>query len=452
MGKVFPSDTALGRSAPTPPQGDGRLYGNGVRQKRASVLLARARNRKIYLPGTLLYAALIVYGSLYPLSGWRVPSTPIFSFLLASFPDHFSKADLLTNVLAYVPLGALIAWMVISEGNAVVLLAAGVAGAGLSFAMESVQVFLPSRTSSNVDLLTNIAGVLVGAAIGCIFRPGSETMQRVTALRNRWFTGDQAVDVGLGAVLLWASSQLSPFVPSMDVSSIRQGLSPLWSGLNSPASLSALKLAAYALDIAGLGLLTTIMAHEQRRVVSYFLVFAGLVLCLKPFIVDRQLSLEAITGLVVAGILLGLAPRGKALRALLAIICIVSGFAVQELTPLGDAMHRFNWIPFAGQIDNTVPGFASILEGVWPFVALTALTMFGFGVRRKPMLYGGAILLIAVFGLEWSQQQIPGRYGDITTPILAVLGWGSGWLLSLLQTRKPEQASQVRQRRAANFS
>lgn len=390
--------------------------------------LSSSRSSKLYLLGTFSYTVLIVYGSLYPLSGWRVPAGPIFSFLTAPFPDQLSRADVLTNVLAYIPLGGLIAWTLRRGGKAATVIVAAMAGAALSFAMESVQMFLPSRTSSNVDLLTNIAGVALGALAGCVFRPGSGFRQRLTALRSRWFAADQGVDVGLAAVLLWASSQLSPFVPSMDVSSVRRGLSPLWYGFNNPSSISGLKVASYALDIAGLGLLTTVLAHAQKRVVAHFLLFAGLVLCLKPFIVERQLSLEAISGLVVAGALLALAPRGKGARALLAMLCIVAGFMVQELTPFSGTTHDFNWMPFAGQVDNTVSGFASILEGVWPFVALSALTMLGFGLKKKPMLYGGGILLLMVFGLEWAQQQIPGRYGDITTLILAALGWTIPWL------------------------
>lgn len=426
MSSFFPFDTTLRASSRTAPRSKDLL--NEIGTPGAPALSSRARNRKVYLIGTLVYAALIVYASLFPLSGWQIPAGPIFSFLTASFPDHLSQADVLTNVLAYIPLGGLVAWTISSKGSTAAIIAATVVGGVLSLAMESVQMFLPSRTSSNVDLLTNIAGVIFGAVLGCVFRPGSGFTRRLTSLRNRWFAGDQAADVGLAAVLLWALSQLSPFVPSMDVSSIRQGLSPLWYALNDPSSTSWLKVASYALDIAGLGLLATILAHAHKRVVAHFLLFAGLVLCIKPFIVERQLSLEALSGLVVAGAFLGLAPGGKALRALLAIVCIVAGFVVQELTPFSGTTHGFNWIPFAGQVDNTVSGFGSILEGVWPFVALSALTMLGFGLKRKPMLYGGGIFLLLVFGLEWAQTQVPGRYGDITTVILAAVGWTIPWL------------------------
>src|ERR1700675_4763411 len=54
------------------------------------------------------YALLIVYGSLYPFSGWMA-APDCFAFLfqgLSSTPVQFG--DLVTNVLAYIPLGFLV--------------------------------------------------------------------------------------------------------------------------------------------------------------------------------------------------------------------------------------------------------------------------------------------------------------------------------------------------------
>ncbi len=391
-------------------------------------LSSQAANQKILLAGTLCYAALIVYSTLYPLNGWRVPAASIFSFLTDPIPEHLHRADLLTNVLAYIPLGALIVWTSKPKRNAPAVIVTATMGGLLSLTMESLQMFLPGRTPSNVDLLANVAGTALGATIGCVLRPRSAFMLRLNAVRNRWFSGDRRADVALAAVLLWALSQLSPFVPSMDVSSIRQGLSPLWYALNDPSSISGLKTAEYALDIVGLALLTTVIAQSRRRVLRYFLAFAGIVLCLEPFIVKRQHSPEEILGLTLAGIAATLMPRGKELRARLAILCIVAGFVIYEVTPKGGETHAFQWIPFAGHLDNRILAFGSILEGLWPFVAISALVMLGFEFKRKAMIYGGGALLLVVFALEWLQQQVPGRYADITTVILAAIGWTAPWL------------------------
>src|SRR5258708_18743712 len=67
--------------------------------------------------------------------------------------------DVVVNVIGYVPLGflaTLAAYPRLRGGGA---FAFGLAcSLLLSFALESLQLYLPSRTSSNLDLLANAAG------------------------------------------------------------------------------------------------------------------------------------------------------------------------------------------------------------------------------------------------------------------------------------------------------
>ena len=403
-------------------------------------------NSRSWRVAALLYVALVVYGSLYPLTGWTVPSEPLFSFLTAPVASYDSRADVLTNILAYIPLGILLVWSFPTRRRVLIVTAATLAGGLLSLTMESVQMFLPSRTSSKIDLLTNLMGTLVGAIAGSVFRSDSVVTLHLRSTRDAWFETQEGANVGLCAVLLWGLSQLSPFVPSMDVSSIREGLSPLWQTLNDPSSLSLLRTFSYSLDITGMGLLMTVVTRRGRKITLPFLLAVGFVLFLKPLIVSRQLGLEPICGLALAGLLLVVTPKPKGLRALLAMFSIFAGFAMAEMTPATGGFHPFNWIPFAGQIDNTVKGFGSILEGTWPFVALAALAILGFGIKRKPMMYIGSILLILVFGFEWVQQGIPGRYADITVVILAAVGWIFPWFY-VAMSRKPRLDYAVRRDR-----
>jgi VanZ family protein len=408
------------------------------------------RNRRSVLRvSVLLYAILIIYGSLYPLTGWSPPSAPLFSFLTDPIPAHSSQADLGTNVLAYIPLGILLGALFATRRRWPAILAATFLGGMLSFALESAQMFLPSRTSSKVDLLTNILGTLAGAVAGSFLRREDKLALQFRRARAEWFETQDGVNIGLAAGALWAMSQISPFVPSMDVSSIAQGLAPLWQSLHDPASISLLKAAVYAFNLTALGLLLSVIVRPPRKITMPFLASAFLVLCLKPFIVSRQLAGESLCGLAAAALLLLVLPRAKGLRALLAIFFLVAGFAISEMTAGPGGLHSFNWIPFAGQVDNTVSGFGSILETVWPFVALAALTILGFGTRRKPMLYVGGLLLLMVLALEWVQQGIPGRYGDITTVILAAAGWTLSWFAMLMGRESAERQASPRRRRRA---
>ncbi len=86
--------------------------------------------------------------------------------------DHFGKRwfrlDLLKNVLGFVPLGlivSLIAWLrgMRSPSHAF-LLGLGL-GIGLSAFIEAVQIWIPARTSSMVDLVINALGSGLGALL-----------------------------------------------------------------------------------------------------------------------------------------------------------------------------------------------------------------------------------------------------------------------------------------------
>jgi len=376
----------------------------------------------------LLYAVLIVYGSLFPLTGWTYPKVPLFSFLTAPLPAHISRTDMLTNVLAYIPMGILIVWSAKQPRRLMRLMTTATAlGAVLSFSMESVQMFLPSRTSSTVDFGINVAGTLIGATSAAAFQHRSFSIP-LSQLRRSWFETGRIADTVLMAALFWILAQLSPFVPSIDVSSVRSGLAPLWHGMHRPLVLSVHQSAAYALNIAGLALLLSVVALPRRSASWLFWVLAGAVLCAKPFMVARVLSLEAVVGFSMAAVLLLAVPRNRTVRLLASSLFIVVAFAVAELAPVkGAGLQPFNWIPLAGQTEDTVNGYQSILETVWPFIALTVTAILAFGKNRRLILAVGVAIALMAFALEWGQQSIPGRHGDVTTMILALLGWGIAW-------------------------
>ncbi|RZL30331.1 MAG: hypothetical protein EOP35_24015, partial [Rubrivivax sp.] len=58
--------------------------------------------------GLVFYAFLIVYASWYPFSGWRSNGLPLSAFLFAPLPYYWTKFDLLTNIVGYMPFGVLL--------------------------------------------------------------------------------------------------------------------------------------------------------------------------------------------------------------------------------------------------------------------------------------------------------------------------------------------------------
>jgi VanZ family protein len=380
----------------------------------------------------LAYAALIVYGSLYPFSGWTTRGVKLFEFLLPELMGHLSRADLVTNVLAYMPLGLMLARWWRHRGSLLGAIAIPtLIGALLSFAMEFTQQFLPARVAALSDLVANTLGTVVGALMAGVMHGESLPWTIVMRRRNRWFRGGRLVDLGLIAIGLWALSQLTPLVPSLDLGNLRHGVSPIWQTLQHPDRFSFAQWATYAFYIAGLALLATTLGAPGERVFIRFFAFVGCVLLLKIVIVMRQLSLEAATGALAALLLcLPFLVLRTRVVAIVSASFIVGGFAIAELVsdPAG-VTRPFNWIPFVGQMENPLIGIASILEDVWPATALAYLARFASPPRQRGLVVvGGApALALLAFGLEWYQQYLPGRYGDITVALLM----GGAWLLLL---------------------
>ena len=167
------------------------------------------RHRSSAVPLAWLYGGLIVYASLYPFTGWRVPGTSPLAFLTAPWWHWWTGFDVVSNLLGYLPLGALVFGAQVRGGASVPrsALLGVLAGALLSLAMETTQNFLPNRVASNVDLGLNIAGSALGAALGAlVHRLGA--IERWQAARDHWFIQHSAG--GLALLLLWPLGLLLP--------------------------------------------------------------------------------------------------------------------------------------------------------------------------------------------------------------------------------------------------
>lgn len=169
-----------------------------------------ATQRSAALPLALAYAALVLYASLYPFSGWRWPSGASAATLLAlHWPPWREPFDIWSNVLGYVPLGAL---LYVSRARAGqrwwrAALGALFAASALSYLAELTQQFLPGRVPSRVDWTLNSAGAAAGVILAASLH-ALGLLQRWQAVRERWFVHDSAI--GLSLLALWPAGLLFP--------------------------------------------------------------------------------------------------------------------------------------------------------------------------------------------------------------------------------------------------
>jgi VanZ family protein len=181
--------------------------------KRAPVKQWQRRPSTLSRQALAAYAALVVYGSLYPFSGWRSLGLGPFAFLADPLPQYLTAFDVVTNVLGYIPLGALFVLALYPRWRgAAAVGAAFIGGALLSGAMESIQTYLPTRVASNLDLAANALGALIG---GVLTAPAtSAVLDRGLLRRMRfiWFERDAAFMLGLTALWPFAIMFPAPFL------------------------------------------------------------------------------------------------------------------------------------------------------------------------------------------------------------------------------------------------
>lgn len=157
----------------------------------------------------LVYVLLILYASWYPFSDWRDSGLSPLAYVAVPFPHYWTGFDVATNIVGYLPLGVLTVFALYPRlrGWSAVLLTM-IGAIFLSGLMEAGQTYLPSRVSSNLDLLTNT----VGGGLGALFAPMLTHYfledSRFVQLRQRWFTHEASR--GLLVVSLWPLAQLYP--------------------------------------------------------------------------------------------------------------------------------------------------------------------------------------------------------------------------------------------------
>ncbi|WP_250481443.1 MULTISPECIES: VanZ family protein [unclassified Caballeronia] len=159
------------------------------------------------------YAALVVYGSLYPFSGWRSLGLSPLAYLTDPLPQYLTVFDVVTNVLGYMPLGALIVLALYPRLRGTFAVGAAlIGGALLSGAMEAIQTYLPTRVASNLDLAANAFGALVG---GMLIAPTTSALLDRGLLRRirfTWFERDAAYVLGLTALWPFAAMFPAPYL------------------------------------------------------------------------------------------------------------------------------------------------------------------------------------------------------------------------------------------------
>lgn len=331
----------------------------------------------------MVWVLLAIYASLYPLSGWRGASDSAFAFLTAPWPRYLTTLDLAMNVAAYLPLGLICVLALYPKlRGAAAVLAALATGAVLSMALEAAQSFLPTRISSNVDWLCNVAGTLVGALLAAPMAGWALETGPLRRMRAVAFEPGAAADLGLVMLGLWLFAQLNPATLLFGLGDLR-GLFAKLPAIEQPPTLfvsiealtAAANLTAVALILAsiaaasaprrGLVLVLVAVALIVKSLAFALLMDAGNVLAWLTPGAQRGLAL----GLVLALLAIGL---GGVTRLAAAAVLLMAATVLVNLSPPNPYRAAILSVWSQGHFLN-FNGLTRLVSSAWPFVALAYL-------------------------------------------------------------------------------
>ena len=222
------------------------------------------------------YTLVVAYVSLQPFQVWRMPPREVLHFLTAPWPRYITFEDLAVNVAAYLPLGFLLSIGCGARlGAARGVIATATLAAALSLTMESLQMFQPSRIASNVDLLTNGVGGLIGAMSAPLVAPGHPLGRRLHEWRHRKFRHGLAADAGFVLVCLWLVTQMNPVTQLFGTGAVRATFElPVYFG-HTPQRILSTEALVVLLNFAGLGLIMAALAQRATPLLPMFAMLVG---------------------------------------------------------------------------------------------------------------------------------------------------------------------------------
>jgi VanZ family protein len=348
-----------------------------------------------------------------------------------------SIPDLVQNIALFIPFGAL-GVMVLRQERAAptAIVGATVLAAGLSAAVETLQLFEIGRTTSVSDFCANVSGALSGAtAAAVLIRSSSVATVRLRV--QKLMAVPQFYPLMVALVVLFAAAW-EPFDFTLDVGSLvgkvrALQIDPWQFGSVRDEGVELVRYLLFGLA-ASLWLRRIGARGSTILAAAWGVAIAGGLEASQWIIGSRMPGLEdAIVhaaGAVAGAALSQRWPWNRSPIFWCVVLWCATGLAatLQWLSPFEiAATHRpVMWLPFYGR--TSFETISHCIELVLTYFPLGFTVSIVSGRRRAIWIALAAALVVAA-PLEYLQGWIVGRYGDVTSVAIAGLGAAIGvWI------------------------
>lgn len=357
-----------------------------------------------------LFSLLIALGSIFPFNfDLSRVNAQVWQDFIAPTSFAMGQGDLVGNIVLFLPFGFFGAFALPRRRGLVsTVVWLTVLGAIFGFALQVLQLALPTRVESIPDVLANTFGAFVSGLAGWLVRRGQTGVPK-----------GSAQIAALPAVLLmcWLFYRLYPFIPSLDLQSFKDALKPLL--LRPQVNPISVFNDAVSWFLAGVLLRQLNLDAAYDRNVW---VVIGAVTALEVVIVQNSVHASGVLGAGIAAIIWPLvfarqAPKVMAgvVAALLSIKLLLSGLEPFELA---GGMRSFSFLPFSGMLGGSMfVNTLAVIQKVFFYGGLFCLLrLAGAG---KLSAVGFVMVLTAL--IECLQVFFTNHTPEITDPFLVAL-------------------------------
>ncbi|HEU4351869.1 MAG TPA: VanZ family protein [Burkholderiales bacterium] len=321
---------------------------------------------------------LVVYASLYPLSGWRNVGISPFAYLFEPWPRYVTAFDIVANVAGYLPFGFLATAFLHPRLRGVAAFAAAIVGAtALSLVLEAGQSYLPARVPTTLDVVCNVGGAALGATLGqhFTFLTGGGPLSRWRAA----FVPGAGADFGLMLIGLWLFIQLNPTTLLFGAGDLRDLLAPFEGRERRPEFFISIEAFTTAANLVAVALILAALAPPERPVRGLVLGTTLAALTVKTAAVAILLRAQNVFTWLTQGAQLGLfigvaaalaaiaLPRTA--RLVLAAVLLMAATVLVNLAPPNPYLALSLKVWHQGHFLN-FNGLTRLVSAAWPFIAL----------------------------------------------------------------------------------
>ncbi|MFP4037760.1 MAG: VanZ family protein, partial [Desulfobacteraceae bacterium] len=285
----------------------------------------------------LLYTLFVAYGSTYPFDfrPEQAASTGLWAVL--SYKNVISIGDVAANLVLFMPFGFLgVRAMKSPFRHVYYMIWITLCSLLFSYLLQYLQIFIPDRVPSSLDVILNTAGGLAAGVFSVVNR-------------FRFFGGKRGLELWKSVPLLlaglWPAGRLAPFLPSPDLGYIKDALKPLLLHPHLSVFDTLLHLAGWS--VFG----HMVSTHTGRPLKPRLMLLTVLaVFCGQVAVVERVLTLSDVVG-GLAGVLMWIKLRRSRRPAHILLILIVAVVSIRGLLPfevVAEGRNEFHWLPLYG--------------------------------------------------------------------------------------------------------